>query len=122
MNIDIQATDQYNRVEFMSDVVDANDFRQIEEYMRDGLGEAPYVILDFDPIRLIGFEAIAQLKELESFLRSEEGMIVIAALDPGVESKLQDTGITMIPTIDEAIDYVFMDRLEKELGAEGFDE
>lgn len=118
MNFNIHATEQYNLVDFLTEVVDANDLSVIENNLREGLAETPYLILDFTPIRLIGFEALDALKNLCELLVSEEGLLVVAAPDSSLTAKLSDTDVIMLPTVDEAIDYVYMDNLEKELGAD----
>lgn len=118
MNFNIHTTEQYNLVDFYSEVVDANDLNTIESELREGLAETPYLILDFTPIRLIGFEALGALEILVKLLESEEGLLIVAASEDNLEEKLSGIGVTLIPTVDEAVDYVYMDQLEKEFGSE----
>lgn len=118
MNFTIHTTEQYNLVDFLTDAVDANDLALVESELREGLAETPYLILDLSPIRMLGVEAMEVLNNMARLLESEEGLLIAAAPEKSLIDKLTGIQVQVIPTVDEAVDYVFMDQLEKELGRE----
>lgn len=57
-------------------------------------------------------------------LWKDNGLFIVAGMEnPNVKKLIEisrlDTILTIIPTIDEAVDYVYMEELERELNAEG---
>ena len=57
-------------------------------------------------------------------LWKDNGLFIVAGMEnPNVKKLIEisrlDTILTIIPTIDEAVDYLYMEELERELNAEG---
>ena len=46
-------------------------------------------------------------------------MLLLANGDKKIVDGIEETSLVHIPTVDEAIDFIFMDQLEKEFGEDG---
>lgn len=77
-----------------------------------------YLIIDFDNVMDYPENFLIALSDFNSELESEHIMLVAAAVNSNTVELLDSYGIIGIPTVDEAVDFIFMDRLEKELGEE----
>ena len=58
------------------------------------------------------------LSDFKTELESEHILLVVAAISTNTIEIFDSYGIIGIPTVDEAVDFIFMDQLEKELGEE----
>lgn len=82
----------------------------------------PNFILDISNVKFVdssGLSAILTAKRLWD----EDGLFVLTGVNsPSVKKLIEisklDTAFTIIPTVDESIDYVFMEQIERELTEE----
>lgn len=118
MNYEIVADENYNKVEFVEGFVTAEDLNLIEAELREGLAEIPYLIMNFEGIGMLADDVKDALVDISILLKGEEGLLIVAAAENSNAEELDEIGVTCIPTVDEAVDFAYMDRLEKELGAE----
>jgi hypothetical protein len=77
-------------------------------------------ILNMKAVKETGADFYASLDTIMNILIKEEGMLVVAGCKNG-ESKtiIENKGIIAVKTMDEAVDYVFMEQLEKQLRTGG---
>jgi anti-sigma B factor antagonist len=82
----------------------------------------PNFILDISNVKFVdssGLSAILTAKRLWD----EDGSFVLTGVNsPSVKKLIEisklDSAFTIIPTVDESIDYVFMEQIERELSEE----
>lgn len=82
----------------------------------------PNFILDISNVKFVdssGLSAILTAKRLWD----EDGLFVLTGVNsPSVKKLIEisklDTAFTIIPTVDESVDYVFMEQIERELTEE----
>lgn len=77
------------------------------------------LILDFSGVKFIDSSGLSALLTANRLWSDEKTMIVAGALNPNVarlfEISRLNTVLTLIPTLEEAVDYVFMEEIEREL-------
>ena len=61
------------------------------------------------------FELFSELNQL---VASYKGLMLFVGFNQEEIDVMDSGNLTHIPSFDEAVDYIFMDQLEKELGAE----
>lgn len=59
-----------------------------------------------------------ELVALSEQCKENGGLLITVASDRNFENQLEELGITSIPSMQEAIDYIFIEQLEKDLGSE----
>ena len=77
-----------------------------------------YLIIDFEYVSEYPENFLIALSDWNSELEKDHILIVAAALNTNTIELFESYGITGIPTVDESVDFIFMDQLEKELGEE----
>lgn len=125
MNHVIEKHEQYAMIGIQEETVDADIAADLEDTARDLLRNGfKNLILDLSFIRSIESEGITVLKKLNVLCSRELGLMVLVSdnddfVEEFIEGKIRDA--TVLPTVEEAIDAVFMNDLENEFGAEGND-
>ncbi len=100
----------------------ATDFEIISrDLFREGFHN---LIIDFSPTQTIDSAGISILKKVNMLCSRELGIMVLVSdnddfVDMLIEGKIRD--VTILPSVEEAIDAVFMNDLENEFGAESDD-
>lgn len=100
----------------------ASDFELISrDLFREGFHN---LIIDFSATRTIDSSGISTLKKINMLCTRELGLMVMVSEDDDfvdmlIEGRIRDA--TILPTVEEAIDAVFMNDLENEFGAESDD-
>lgn len=54
--------------------------------------------------------------ELNSFCQENQGLLILTGVERELVELSEKLGLTILPTLDEAIDYVFIEQLERDLG------
>jgi anti-anti-sigma factor len=80
------------------------------------------LILDLSGVKYVDSSGLSAILTANR-LWSEQGMFVLTGIiHPSVKKLIEisrlDTIFSIIPTVEESIDYVFMSEIEKELGSE----
>lgn len=117
MAYEIQAADNYNLVQLYDPFVQ-EDLLSIQSDLAEGLIDSPYIIIQSMLESDIEPELIALIGDLNREILDQKGLMLMVDFDYAAMDILENAGLTNIPSFDEAIDYIFMDQLEKELGSE----
>lgn len=125
MNYVLQKHEQYaliNIKETEGEGTFATDLETLSrELFREGFHN---LIIDFTPTKTIDAAGISTLKKINMLCSRELGLMVLVSdddnfVDQLIEGKIRD--VTILPTVEEGIDAVFMNDLENEFGAESDD-
>lgn len=119
MQFEIQSEENYTLVQLSTDLITIQMIEVLDEQVRSGLLDVPYLIFEANGGERIEDVAFSALDDLNALYKSEDGLCIFAGFEGIIISQLEKLGIICIPTVDEAIDYIFMDQIEKELDAEG---
>jgi len=125
MNYSIEKNEQYALVslkesEFSGDV--STTFETLSRNLfREGYSN---IIIDFNEINTLDASGVAVLRRVNRQCENESGLLILVTKKEDVidfldESKLID--LTILPTLEEAIDAVFMNELENDFRSEDDD-
>jgi anti-anti-sigma factor len=90
----------------------------------------PHLIFDLSEVKFVDSSGLSAILTANRLWKDEGSFILAGNLSKSVKNLIEisrlDTILTIIPTVEEAIDYVFMEEIEKELnggeGSEGLDD
>lgn len=92
--------------------------------------EIDNLIFDLSEVKFVDSSGLSAILTANRLWKDEGSFILAGNLSKSVKNLIEisrlDTILTIIPTVEEAIDYVFMEEIEKELnggeGSEGLDD
>ncbi|MFN4144494.1 MAG: STAS domain-containing protein [Runella sp.] len=125
MNHSIQKHEQYALINVHENEIGGTLAADLETLARDLFREGFHnLILDFSMTDFIDSAGISVLKKINMLCSRELGLMVLVSdnddfVDQLIEGKIRDA--TILPSVEEAIDAVFMNDLENEFGAESDD-
>lgn len=76
--------------------------------------ELYYTILNFESVQKFEPNALDQLTQLALFLKEKEGLLLLSISDEKLGFLFSQDDFIVVPSDTEAIDYTFMDQVEKE--------
>lgn len=126
MEYTLEKNEQYALVGLAEDQLDATaslDLAKVVAVLsREGYTN---MILDLKSIQTIENEAITVLRKANDLCLRDEGLLVLVTKDDELIDRLDSAQIrdlTILPTVEEAVDAVFMNELESEFREEEDDE
>lgn len=125
MNYAIQKHEQYALINVKETNFEGALATDLENLSRDLFREGFHnLIVDFTPTKTIDAAGISVLKKINMLCSRELGLMVLISddddfVDQLIDGKIRD--VTILPTVEEGIDAVFMNDLENEFGAESND-
>jgi len=117
MAYEIQAEDNYNRIR-IDELFGIDDFADLVSNLHDGLLHMPFLIIQAEPQIVVGKEVVDQFSQFNSLIQEKVGLMLFVDFGEEDTQLLNSVSLTTIPSFDEAVDYIFMDQLEKELDSE----
>ena len=125
MNHSIQKHEQYALIKVQEPQFGGAVPTDFETVSRDLFREGFHnLIIDLSTTQSIDNAGISILKKVNMLCSRELGLMVLVSdnddfVDQLIEGKIRD--VTILPTVEEGIDAVFMNDLENEFGAESDD-
>ncbi len=115
MNYTIEKSDQYSLIKTDLTTLDKpNALKLIEKVRHEVASSSKYLIVNIDGVKDCNADATRELINLGVELNEHNGMLIITNAEDSFTRLFAKADITFIPTDDEAIDFVFMDQLEKQ--------
>lgn len=114
MGYEIQAEELYNLVQVDSGF-DQDELESLMNELRDGLLDTPYVVVMPLEVHTFGEEWIRNWTDFNAEILEAGGLLIFVHFTKNDLADLDDAEMMSIPTLEEAVDYIFMDRLEKEM-------
>lgn len=116
MNFFINKSDHYTLVKTDLTNIDADQAAALVKDLESHIDEftCKYVILNFETVVDINAGAVRELIKLGLFLNQRQGMLIVSHPLESFERFFDKAEIVFVPSDMEAIDYVFMDQLEKQ--------
>lgn len=122
MSIAIQPNEKYLLISFSENNINTDSVSQLKDYTSTADNEN-YIILDFSNIRSIDRQMLLDFEAQLQQIIATDGYIVFASDDEKINTDIaatfNDPDLLILPSVDEAIDYVYMDEIEKDIGGEG---
>lgn len=115
MNYTIEKSDQYSLIKTDLVLLDKNSaIKLIEKVRHEVASSSKYVIVNINGVRECNAEATRELINLGLELHEHDGLLIITEAEDSFTRLFSKADITFIPTDVEAVDFVFMDQLEKQ--------
>ncbi|MFN4084073.1 MAG: STAS domain-containing protein [Bacteroidia bacterium] len=116
MNFSINKSDHYTLVKTDLTEIDGTQAENLVTELEAHIDEfiCKYIILNFDNVTHCNADAVRALIKLGLFLKERDGMLIISNPLDSFERLFEKAEIVFVPTDIEAIDYVFMDQIEKQ--------
>jgi anti-anti-sigma factor len=84
------------------------------------------LILDLSDVKYVDSSGLSAILTANRLWKDYGSFVLTGAVNPAVKKLIEisrlESILTIIPTVEESVDYVFMEDIEKELTAEGDDE
>ncbi len=126
MNYTIEKNEQYALIRLSeSDFGDsvAPDFETLcKGLFREGYSN---IIVDMATVQSLGPAGVIAIRRVNRHCTNEEGLLVLATDNDDITEHLDKAGgddLTILPTVEEGIDAVFMNELENDFRSEDDDE
>jgi anti-anti-sigma regulatory factor len=115
MNYTIEKSDQYSLIKTDLVQLDKDAAVKLSEKVNHEIeSSSKYVIVNISGVKVCNAEATRILIELGLSLQERNGMLIITEAEEPLTRLFNKAEITFIPTDIEAMDFVFMDQLEKQ--------
>lgn len=115
MNYTIEKSDQYSLIKTDLTTLDRTSAQKLIDKVRHEVASSSkYVIVNIGGVTDCNADATRELINLGVELRDNNGMLILTHADDHFTRLFSKADITFIPTDVEAVDFVFMDQLEKQ--------
>lgn len=115
MNYTIEKSDQYSLIKTDIIALDKNTASKLIKKVRHEVASSSkYVIVNISGVKECNADATRELISLGVELRENDGLLIITEAEDPFTRLFTKADITFIPTDVEAVDFVFMDQLEKQ--------
>jgi anti-anti-sigma regulatory factor len=115
MNYTIKKDDQYSLIKTDLSVMNKDTCNLLrEKVLHESASSSKYVIVNIEDVKDCNADGVREIIQLGLDLQNKGGMLILTHADLNFSRLFNKADITFIPTDIEAIDFVFMDHLEKQ--------
>ncbi len=124
MNFSLEKTEHYTLLKTDLKSLVQTQAEELSEMVKQVLARetCKYLILNFETVEECNAAAVRELIHLGNYLNQQGGMLIISNPHDQFTRLFDKAEIVFVPTDMEAIDYVFMDQLEKQFLNDNGDE
>lgn len=116
MNIQTIKEEQYTVLIIKNEHFNADLSEELKNAVTSNLeNDAKNFIIEMKAITKADDNLFPALEMISNTLEKEEGFLVFVCNSEKLEKELQEKGYVTTPTFDEAVDYIFMEEIEKQL-------
>ena len=115
MNYTIEKNDQYSLIiPQLTELNRETCARLREKVLHEVASSSKYVIVNITSVKDCNADGVRELITLGTELLDNDGLLIITNAEDAFTRLFSKADITFIPTDVEAVDFVFMDQLEKQ--------
>jgi len=123
MNYTIEKNDQYSLIKTDLTAFNKETCHKLrEKVLHEVASSSKYVIVNIKDVKECNADGTRELIQLGIDLQDNDGLLILTHADDQFTRLFNKADITFIPTDVEAVDFVFMDQLEKQFLNMGDDE
>lgn len=127
MNFTTKKHDNYSLVTITTDKLDAILSPELKaDFVLINKQGDKNILLDLSAVKYCDSSGLSALLIGNRVCKESNGSFIVCGIQPMVEKLLKisqlDSIITTTPTLPEAIDFLFMEELERDLGSQDFDD
>ena len=98
---------------------DENSWDEVTTLISDEDNPQYWIITEFEsPEESLHADMVNAIAELNEYCKENKGLLVLIGKNEKMDKIADITQTLTLPTLDEAIDYIFMEQLEQDLGIE----
>lgn len=120
MNFTVAQEETYNLIKLAKNAFAEGD--KLKAEVKKLSKDNPFFVVNCKAIAAMEKEDRNVILALNSSAKSGGGSLIVSALKKELQPKLEEDGIHCLPTDNEAIDYIFMEQLEGQLGDDDDDD
>ena len=114
MNFTVAQEETYNLIKLGKESLSSPDALKAE--VKKLAKENPFFIINCKAVTAMEKEDRNTILALNSLAKGLGGSLIVSELKGALTTKLEADGIQCLPTDNEAVDYIFMEQLEGQLG------
>jgi anti-anti-sigma regulatory factor len=115
MNYTIEKNDQYSLIKTDLTAFNRETCAKLrEKVLHEVASSSKYVIVNISRVNECNADGTRELIQLGVDLQDNDGLLILTHADDQFTRLFNKADITFIPTDVEAVDFVFMDQLEKQ--------
>jgi hypothetical protein len=119
MSFEVTYEDTYTLFDFGEGLPDEKTINRFEAEIDKNIQKGKiFILVNLSGISLAEKRLVEILDTANDELNAENGSLVVAADDDSVAASLEEKSIITAPTLSEAIDYILMEAIEKQLNNE----
>ncbi len=126
MNFTIEKTERYALIRLTEATLDGDMPATFETLNRNLFREGySNIIIDMEPVQSVDMAGVTAIRKVNRQCTSEEGLLILVTDHEDLIEFLDKAGgsdLTFLPTVEEAIDAVFMNELENDFRSEDDEE
>ncbi len=126
MNFTIEKTERYALIRLAEATLDGDMPATFETLNRNLFREGySNIIVDMEPVQSIDTAGVTAIRKVNRQCTSEEGLLILVTDNDdliGFLDTASGNDLTFLPTVEEAIDAVFINELENDFRSEDDDE
>ena len=126
MNFTIEKTERYALIRLADATLDGDMPTTFETLNRNLFREGySNIIVDMDSVQTVDMAGVTAIRKINRQCVNEEGLLILVTDNDDLIEFLDSAGgsdLTFLPTVEEAIDAVFMNELENDFKSEDDDE
>jgi anti-anti-sigma factor len=123
MNFSLEKTEHYTIIRVLADKLDSTIAPDLKSELlllnKDGVAN---IILDLSNTRYCDSSGLSSVLVGQRLCKGENGTLILTGLQPAIRKLISisqlDPVLQIVPTVSEAIDYLFMESIEKDLNNE----
>jgi len=116
MNFSLEKNEHYTLLKTELPDLNKNQAEELSGIVKEHMAAhiCPYLILNLETVVNCNAEAVRILISLGQFLAANNGMLIVSNPHDSFQRLFDKAEIVFVPTDMEAIDYVYMDQIEKQ--------
>jgi len=123
MNFSLEKTEHYTIIRVLADKLDSTIAPDLKSELlllnKDGVAN---IILDLSNTRYCDSSGLSSVLVGQRLCKGDNGTLILTGLQPAIRKLISisqlDPVLQIVPTVSEAIDYLFMESIEKDLNNE----
>jgi anti-sigma B factor antagonist len=116
MNYTIEKKDEYSLIKTDATTLDQQTCELLRtKVLHEVASSSKYVIVNVEHVTVCNADGTRELIKLGKELLEKDGLLIITYAADSLTRLFTKADITFIPTDIEAVDFVFMDQLEKQV-------
>lgn len=127
MSYEVKQEDKYTIISVTADKLDTHIAPEVKsDLVKLKSAGVKNIILDLSNAKYCDSSGLSAILVAHRICKDKDGVLVLAGLQDSVMKLITisqlDSILKIVPTVDEAVDYLFMEEIEQELGNEDTEE